>query len=55
MSAEWRLTETEKRKYALAEELGLTEALKLHGWAGLPAKDTGRLGGLLHRRARVRK
>ncbi len=45
----WRLSQEEKRKYALAEELGLIEELEKKGWAGLPAKDTGRIGGMLHR------
>ena len=47
--ARWRLSEEEKRKYALAERLGLLEELEKKGWAGLPAKDTGRIGGMLHR------
>lgn len=47
----WRLTAAEKRKYLLAQRLGLTGKLRALGWAGLPAKDTGRIGGMLHRRS----
>ena len=28
---------------------GLLEELQEKGWAGLPAKETGRIGGMLHR------
>lgn len=43
----WRLDEKTKRKYAAAERLGLTEELTRVGWAGLSAKDTGRIGGCM--------
>ena len=46
----WRLTEREKRKYAAAEQLGLMETLRQTGWAGLSAKEAGRIGGKLHGR-----
>ncbi len=48
----WRLAAAEKQKYLLAQRLGLTEKLQALGWAGLPAKDTGRIGGMLHHRGR---
>ena len=41
----WRLDERAKRKYAAAERFGLTEKLRQAGWAGLSAKDAGRIGG----------
>lgn len=44
----WRLNEREKRKYAAANRFGLTEELASKGWAGLSAKDAGRIGGSLH-------
>lgn len=44
----WRLPAREIRKYAAAERFGLTERLKQVGWAGLSAKDAGRIGGSLH-------
>ena len=43
----WRLDEKAKRKYAAAERFGLTEKLLQTGWAGLSAKDSGRIGGSL--------
>ena len=46
---EWRLDPNEKRKYAAAEQLGLTRQLMQQGWPGLSAKDTGRIGAALRR------
>lgn len=43
----WRLSEKEKRKYAAAERFGLTARLCETGWAGLSAKEAGRIGGSL--------
>jgi len=43
----WRLDERAKRKYAAAERYGLKERLLQEGWAGLSAKDSGRIGGSL--------
>lgn len=42
------LTEKERQKYEIAMELGLTEKLKEVGWAGLSAKDSGRVGGRMN-------
>ena len=44
----WRLGDQEKRKYEAARRFGLTEELAEKGWAGLSAKDAGRIGGSLH-------
>lgn len=41
------LTAAERQKYELAEELGLLDRVKDVGWAGLSAKETGRIGGLI--------
>lgn len=41
------LTKEERRKYELAQELGLLDRIREVGWAGLTAKETGRMGGLL--------
>lgn len=46
----WRLDEKAKRKYAAAERFGLTEKLLQAGWAGLSAKDSGRIGGSMKKR-----
>lgn len=44
----WRLHEKDKRKYDLARRYGLTQRLLEVGWAGLSAKESGRIGGGLH-------
>jgi len=41
------LSAEERRKYELARELGLLDIVKDVGWAGLSAKETGRIGGLM--------
>ena len=46
------MDETERLKYEVAEELGLTERLLRVGWAGLTAGETGRIGGIVARRLR---
>ncbi|MEG0742134.1 MAG: small, acid-soluble spore protein, alpha/beta type [Clostridia bacterium] len=46
------LSEAERKKYELARELGLLERVKEVGWAGLTAKETGRIGGLIGQRSR---
>ena len=45
----WRLSRREKRKYQAAERLGLLQRLREVGWAGLSAKETGRVGAWLRR------
>lgn len=50
VSTSWRLDEKTKRKYALAERFGLTETLRAQGWAGLSAKDSGKIGGSMRRK-----
>lgn len=52
MAANWRLSEREKRKYETAERLGLTDRLRESGWAGISAKDTGRIGGSMRSKRR---
>lgn len=44
------LTEHEKIKYEIAEELGLMDKVNSMGWKGLTAKETGRIGGLMTKR-----
>ena len=46
------LTEQEKIKYEIAEELGLLERVLENGWKTLSAKETGRIGGLITKRRR---
>lgn len=44
------LTEAEKSKYEIAQELGLLDKVLDGGWKSLSAKETGRIGGLMARR-----
>lgn len=46
------LTEEEKIKYEIAEELGLLDRVLTDGWKSLSAKETGRIGGLMTRKKR---
>lgn len=45
-------TPYERVKLQVAEELGLSEKVRVVGWAGLTAAETGRIGGLITRRLR---
>ena len=49
------LTQEEKMKYEIAEELGLLDQVMAEGWRSLSSKETGRIGGLLARRRREEK
>lgn len=42
----------EELKLEIAAELGLLDKVKEVGWAGLSAKETGRMGGLVTKRKR---
>lgn len=46
------LTREERMKYEIAKELGLLERVREVGWAGLSAKETGRIGGLIGQKKR---
>ena len=41
------LTQEEKLKYEIAEELGLLDRVMQEGWKSLSSKETGRIGGLM--------
>lgn len=41
------LSQEERLKYEIAEELGLLPKLKEVGWAGLSTAESGRIGGLV--------
>lgn len=49
------LSQEEKRKYEIARELGLLDKVRQVGWAGLSAKETGRIGGLMGRKHHTSK
>lgn len=40
-------TQHEKRKYQAAKAAGLLDRVLEVGWAGLSAKESGRIGGIL--------
>ena len=42
-----QLTEEEKMKYEIADELGLLDRVMADGWKSLSSKETGRIGGIL--------
>ena len=44
---DWRLDPQQKRKYQAAERLGLIPRLQESGWAGLTAKESGRVGAAM--------
>ena len=46
------ITQEEKLKYEIAEELGLLDKVLSEGWRSLSAKETGRSGGLIARKKR---
>jgi len=49
------LTKEQRMKYEIASELGLLPRVRQVGWAGLSAKETGRIGGLIGRRRHAPK
>lgn len=46
------MTEKEKMKYEIADELGLLDKVMEEGWKSLSSKETGRIGGLVTKRLR---
>ena len=46
------LSGTEKRKYEIAEELGLLDQVLEKGWKSLSARESGKIGGILSREQR---
>lgn len=46
------LTDEEKMKYEIAEELGLLDKVMADGWRSLSSKETGRIGGLITKKKR---
>lgn len=50
-----KLTQEEKLKFEIAEELGLFDKVLMYGWKSLTAKESGRIGGIMTRRKREMK
>ena len=49
------LTDNDIMKYEIASELGLLDKVGERGWAGLTAKEAGRIGGILTSRKKQKK
>ena len=49
------LTEDDKLKLEIAEELGLLDKINYVCWGGLTAKESGRIGGIMTSRKRKEK
>ena len=49
-----QLTEEEKMRYEIADELGLLDRVMKDGWKSLSSKETGRIGGILARKRKNR-
>ena len=49
------LTEDEKMKYEIAQELGLLDKVMKEGWRSLSSKETGKIGGLVTKKRREMK
>ena len=46
------MTPLDRLKLEIIAELGLAEKVASEGWGNLTAAETGRLGGILHKRLR---
>lgn len=44
------MEEKERRKYEIAEELGLLDKVLEQGWKSLSSKETGRIGGIISKK-----
>lgn len=44
------MEEKERRKYEIAEELGLLDKVLEGGWKSLSSKETGRIGGIISKK-----
>ena len=49
------LTDNDIMKYEIASELGLIDKVSELGWAGLTAKEAGKIGGMLTSRKKQKK
>lgn len=50
-----KLTEEDRLKYEIAEELGLSDKVAERGWRSLTAQESGRIGGLMRQKIREKK
>ncbi len=49
------LTADDLLKYEIANELGLIEKVNKTGWKSLTAKESGRIGGIMSKRKKLKK
>ncbi len=50
-----KMTDTEKMRFEIATELGLSDKIITGGWGELTAKESGRIGGVIAQRNRKKK
>lgn len=48
------LSEKDRIKYEIAEELGLLDKVKKDGWKSLSAKESGKIGGIMTARMKCK-
>lgn len=49
-----KLSQAEKLKYEIADEMGVLDKVIKDGWKSLSAKETGRIGGLMTKRRNIK-
>ena len=54
-TTEFILTEDDRMKYEIAQEIGLGEKVAQVGWKGLTSKESGKIGGLMAAKKRKQK
>ena len=52
---EGKLSQAEKLKYEIADEMGDLDKVIKDGWKSLSAKETGRIGGLMTKKKKHKK
>ena len=52
---EGKLSQAEKLKYKIADEMGVLDKVIKDGWKSLSAKETGRIGGLMTKKKKHKK
>ena len=52
---EGKLSQAEKLKYEIADEMGVLDKVIKDGWKSLSAKETGRNGGLMTKKKKHKK
>jgi len=49
------LSEEDRMKYEIAEEIGLAEKVAKVGWKGLTSRESGKIGGIMAAKKRKEK